>query len=75
MECKSKLNQVRRLQNGGVTSEEDVSLSGAQGIRCRVGSYSGGPDQHMNKEDTYSPGNYKAKYSGNPYSTKYWIRE
>lgn len=49
-------NQVRRLQNGGVTSEEDVSLSGAQGIRCRVGSYSGGPDQHMNKEDTYSPG-------------------
>ncbi|XP_048516246.1 uncharacterized protein LOC105690620 [Athalia rosae] len=47
--------KMRRLQNGGVTSEEDVSLSGAQGIRCRVGSCSGGPDQHMSKEDTYSP--------------------
>ncbi|XP_015516525.2 uncharacterized protein LOC107221879 isoform X1 [Neodiprion lecontei] len=47
--------KVRRLQNGGVTSEEDVSLSGAQGIRSRVGSCSGGPDQNMGKEDTYSP--------------------
>lgn len=48
--------QMRRLQNGGVTSDEDVSIVGSPSIRRRLGSCSGGPDQQSTKEDTYSPG-------------------
>jgi len=45
------------LQNGGVTSDEDVSIIGSPSIRRRLGSCSGGPgDQQSTKEDTYSPG-------------------
>ncbi|KAM0729484.1 FH2 domain-containing protein 1 [Formica fusca] len=47
--------KVRRLQNGGVTSDEDVSIVGSPNIRRRLGSCSGGPDQQSTKEDTYSP--------------------
>jgi len=48
--------QMKRLQNGGVTSDEDVSVVGSPSIRRRLGSCSGGPDQQSTKEDTYSPG-------------------
>ncbi|XP_012230972.2 uncharacterized protein form3 [Linepithema humile] len=47
--------KIRRLQNGGVTSDEDVSIIGSPSIRRRLGSCSGGPDQLSTKEDTYSP--------------------
>ncbi|KMQ96916.1 fh2 domain-containing protein 1 [Lasius niger] len=47
--------KMRRLQNGGVTSDEDVSIIGSPSIRRRLGSCSGGPDQQSTKEDTYSP--------------------
>ncbi|XP_071572606.1 uncharacterized protein Form3 isoform X2 [Temnothorax nylanderi] len=47
--------KIRRLQNGGVTSDEDVSVIGSPSIRRRLGSCSGGPDQQSTKEDTYSP--------------------
>jgi len=47
---------MKRLQNGGVTSDEDVSVVGSPSIRRRLGSCSGGPDQQSTKEDTYSPG-------------------
>lgn len=47
---------MKRLQNGGVTSDEDVSVAGSSSIRRRLGSCSGGPDQQSTKEDTYSPG-------------------
>ncbi|XP_072749439.1 uncharacterized protein Form3 [Anoplolepis gracilipes] len=47
--------KMRRLQNGGVTSDEDVSIVGSPSIRRRLGSCSGGPDQQSTKEDTYSP--------------------
>ncbi|GAB1862380.1 FH2 domain-containing protein 1 [Camponotus japonicus] len=47
--------KMRRLQSGGVTSDEDVSIVGSPNIRRRLGSCSGGPDQQSTKEDTYSP--------------------
>ncbi|KAL6253627.1 hypothetical protein P5V15_015933 [Pogonomyrmex californicus] len=47
--------KIRRLQGGGVTSDEDVSVIGSPSIRRRLGSCSGGPDQQSTKEDTYSP--------------------
>ncbi|XP_012532243.2 uncharacterized protein LOC105834370 isoform X1 [Monomorium pharaonis] len=47
--------KIRRLQNGGVTSDEDISVIGSPSIRRRLGSCSGGPDQQSTKEDTYSP--------------------
>ncbi|XP_011866481.1 PREDICTED: uncharacterized protein LOC105561273 [Vollenhovia emeryi] len=47
--------KIRRLQNGGVTSDEDVSVIGSPSIRRRLGSCSGHPDQQSTKEDTYSP--------------------
>lgn len=47
--------KIRRLQNSGVTSDEDVSVIGSPSIRRRLGSCSGGPDQQSTKEDTYSP--------------------
>jgi len=47
---------MKRLQNSGVTSDEDVSVVGSPSIRRRLGSCSGGPDQQSTKEDTYSPG-------------------
>ncbi|XP_032684457.1 uncharacterized protein LOC116850364 [Odontomachus brunneus] len=47
--------KMKRLQNGGVTSDEDVSVTGSPSIRRRLGSCSGGPDQQSTKEDTYSP--------------------
>ncbi|XP_011152521.2 uncharacterized protein LOC105191081 [Harpegnathos saltator] len=47
--------KMKRLQNGGVTSDEDVSVTGSPSIRRRLGSCSGGPDHQSTKEDTYSP--------------------
>ncbi|XP_057321996.1 uncharacterized protein LOC130665560 [Microplitis mediator] len=47
--------KIKRLQNGGVTSDEDISITGSPSIRRRLGSCSGGPDQQITKEDTYSP--------------------
>ncbi|XP_034943897.1 FH2 domain-containing protein 1 [Chelonus insularis] len=47
--------KLKRLQNGGVTSDEDISITGSPSIRRRLGSCSGGPDQQVTKEDTYSP--------------------
>nr|XP_031825302.1 uncharacterized protein LOC116423815 [Nomia melanderi] len=49
--------KMKRLQNGGVTSDEDVSIAGSPSIRRRLGSCSGGTvDQQSTKEDsTYSP--------------------
>ncbi|XP_044001338.1 uncharacterized protein LOC122847607 isoform X1 [Aphidius gifuensis] len=47
--------KIKRLQNGGVTSDEDISITGSPSIRRRLGSCSGGPDNQLNKEDTYSP--------------------
>ncbi|XP_011314517.1 uncharacterized protein form3 [Fopius arisanus] len=47
--------KMKRLQNGGVTSDEDISITGSPSIRRRLGSCSGGPDQQITKEDTYSP--------------------
>ncbi|XP_076235576.1 FH2 domain-containing protein formin 3 isoform X2 [Calliopsis andreniformis] len=47
---------LKRLQNGAVTSDEDVSITGSPSIRRRLGSCSGGTvDQHFTKEETYSP--------------------
>ncbi|XP_024936099.1 uncharacterized protein LOC107262944 isoform X2 [Cephus cinctus] len=47
--------KIKRLQNGGVTSDEDISITGSPSIRRRLGSCSGGADQQSTKEDTYSP--------------------
>ncbi|XP_076166401.1 FH2 domain-containing protein formin 3 [Ptiloglossa arizonensis] len=48
--------KIKRLQNGGVTSDEDVSIAGSPSIRRRLGSCSGGTgDQQSTKEETYSP--------------------
>ncbi|XP_023248408.1 FH2 domain-containing protein 1 [Copidosoma floridanum] len=47
--------KIKRLQNGMVTSDEDISTIGSPSIRRRLGSCSGGPDQLSTKEDTYSP--------------------
>ncbi|XP_043277907.1 uncharacterized protein form3 [Venturia canescens] len=47
--------KIKRLQNGGVTSDEDISITGSPSIRRRLGSCSGGPDQQFTKEETYSP--------------------
>ncbi|XP_051166686.1 uncharacterized protein LOC127284982 isoform X2 [Leptopilina boulardi] len=47
--------KIKRLQNGVVTSDEDISTTGSPNIRRRLGSCSGGPDQLSTKEDTYSP--------------------
>ncbi|OAD58367.1 FH2 domain-containing protein 1 [Eufriesea mexicana] len=48
--------KIKRLQNGGVTSDEDVSITGSPNIRRRLGSCSGGiVDQQSTKEETYSP--------------------
>ncbi|KAF3420633.1 hypothetical protein E2986_02387 [Frieseomelitta varia] len=48
--------KIKRLQNGGVTSDEDVSITGSPSIRRRLGSCSGGiADQQSTKEETYSP--------------------
>ncbi|XP_076666241.1 FH2 domain-containing protein formin 3 isoform X2 [Andrena cerasifolii] len=50
--------KVKRLQNGGVTSDEDVSITGSPSIRRRLGSCSGGTgtgDQQSTKDETYSP--------------------
>lgn len=48
---------MKRLQNGIVTSDEDVSITGSPNIRRRLGSCSGGiVDQQSTKEDIYSPG-------------------
>ncbi|XP_054009091.1 uncharacterized protein LOC128893568 isoform X1 [Hylaeus anthracinus] len=48
--------KIKRLQNGGVTSDEDVSIAGSPSIRRRLGSCSGGTaDQLSTKEETYSP--------------------
>ncbi|XP_076657126.1 FH2 domain-containing protein formin 3 [Halictus rubicundus] len=49
--------KMKRLQNGGMTSDEDVSIAGSPSIRRRLGSCSGGAiDQQSTKEDsTYSP--------------------
>ncbi|XP_033218569.1 uncharacterized protein LOC117173991 isoform X2 [Belonocnema kinseyi] len=47
--------KIKRLQNGLVTSDEDISTTGSPSIRRRLGSCSGGPDQLSTKEDTYSP--------------------
>ncbi|XP_063991076.1 uncharacterized protein Form3 isoform X2 [Diachasmimorpha longicaudata] len=47
--------KIKRLQNGGVTSDEDISITGSPNIRRRLGSCSGGADQQITKEDTYSP--------------------
>ncbi|XP_017883156.1 uncharacterized protein LOC108626791 [Ceratina calcarata] len=48
--------KMRRVQNGGVTSDEDVSITGSPSIRRRLGSCSGGlADQQSTKEETYSP--------------------
>ena len=50
--------KIKRLQNGGVTSDEDVSITGSPSIRRRLGSCSGGiADQQSAKDETYSPGN------------------
>ena len=48
--------QIKRLQNNGMTSDEDISNTSSPNIRRRLGSCSGGPDQQSTKEDTYSPG-------------------
>ncbi|KAK0178259.1 hypothetical protein PV328_002226 [Microctonus aethiopoides] len=47
--------KIKRIQNGGVTSDEDISITGSPSIRRRLGSCSGGPEQQPTKEDTYSP--------------------
>ncbi|XP_035740282.1 formin-J-like isoform X2 [Vespa mandarinia] len=47
--------KIKRLQNGVVTSDDDVSITGSPNIRRRLGSCSGGPEQQSTKEDTYSP--------------------
>lgn len=47
--------KIKRLQNGIVTSDEDISTTGSPNIRRRLGSCSGGPEQLSTKEDTYSP--------------------
>ena len=47
--------KIKRFQNGGVTSDEDISITGSPSIRRRLGSCSGGPDQQFTKEETYSP--------------------
>ncbi|XP_043504299.1 uncharacterized protein LOC122525518 [Polistes fuscatus] len=47
--------KMKRLQNGVVTSDDDVSITGSPNIRRRLGSCSGGPEQQSTKEDTYSP--------------------
>ncbi|XP_066598097.1 uncharacterized protein form3 isoform X2 [Prorops nasuta] len=47
--------KIKRLQNGGVTSDEDVSTTGSPSIRRRLGSCSGPTEQNSTKEDTYSP--------------------
>ncbi|XP_043582557.1 uncharacterized protein LOC122567722 isoform X2 [Bombus pyrosoma] len=48
--------KIKRLQNGAVTSDEDVSITGSPNIRRRLGSCSGGiVDQQSTKEETYSP--------------------
>ncbi|XP_011504176.1 PREDICTED: cell division control protein 12 [Ceratosolen solmsi marchali] len=51
----SRDTKIKRLQNGIVTSDEDISTTGSPNIRRRLGSCSGGPDQLSTKEDTYSP--------------------
>ncbi|XP_012286898.1 uncharacterized protein LOC105703237 isoform X2 [Orussus abietinus] len=45
--------KMKRLQNGGVTSDEDISITGSPSIRRRLGSAN--LDQQSTKEDTYSP--------------------
>lgn len=53
---------MKRLQNGIVTSDEDVSITGSPNIRRRLGSCSGGiVDQQSTKEEIYSPGTRNAK--------------
>lgn len=53
---------MKRLQNGIVTSDEDVSITGSPNIRRRLGSCSGGiVDQQSTKEEIYSPGTHDAK--------------
>ncbi|XP_034177466.2 FH2 domain-containing protein formin 3 isoform X2 [Osmia lignaria lignaria] len=48
--------KIKRLQNGGVTSDDDVSITGSPSIRRRLGSCSGGTIDHQSaKEETYSP--------------------
>ncbi|XP_061931495.1 uncharacterized protein LOC107998165 isoform X3 [Apis cerana] len=48
--------KMKRLQNGIVTSDEDVSITGSPNIRRRLGSCSGGiVDQQSTKEEIYSP--------------------
>ncbi|KAK2586362.1 hypothetical protein KPH14_010652 [Odynerus spinipes] len=47
--------KIKKLQNGVVTSDDDVSITGSPNIRRRLGSCSGGPEQQSTKEDTYSP--------------------
>ncbi|KZC06411.1 FH2 domain-containing protein 1, partial [Dufourea novaeangliae] len=48
--------KMKRLQNGGVTSDDDVSITGSPSIRRRLASCSGGTiDQQSTKEETYSP--------------------
>ncbi|CAL7949453.1 unnamed protein product [Xylocopa violacea] len=48
--------KLRRLQNGAVTSDEDVSITVSPNIRRRLGSCSGGVlDQQSTKEETCSP--------------------
>lgn len=44
--------KIKKLQSGGMTSDEDISTAGSPSIRRRLGSCSGGPD----KDETYSPG-------------------
>ncbi|CAK9809134.1 FH2 domain-containing protein 1 [Anthophora plagiata] len=53
---RSDAAKIKRLQNGAVTSDEDVSITGSPNIRRRLGSCSGGiVDQQSTKEETYSP--------------------
>nr|XP_003707392.2 PREDICTED: uncharacterized protein LOC100883788 [Megachile rotundata]XP_012150017.1 PREDICTED: uncharacterized protein LOC100883788 [Megachile rotundata]XP_012150018.1 PREDICTED: uncharacterized protein LOC100883788 [Megachile rotundata] len=48
--------KIKRLQNGGVTSDDDVSITGSPNIRRRLGSCSGGTIDHQSaKEEIYSP--------------------
>lgn len=70
LSCKirSPRDQIKRLQNGGVTSDDDVSITGSPNIRRRLGSYSGIiADQQSAKEETYSPGSSSLQFLSNAY--------
>ncbi|KAG7204182.1 hypothetical protein KM043_002019 [Ampulex compressa] len=47
--------KIKRLQNGGVTSDEDISIAGSPSIRRRLGSCSGVTEQQSTKDETNSP--------------------